>query len=94
MDYTARGILQPEYWSGRPFSFPGDLSNPEIKPRPPPLQVDFLPVEPEGKPKNTGVGSLPLLQGIFQTQESNWGLLHRRQGLFANWAIRETLLFG
>ena len=29
--------------------------------------------------KNTEVGSLSLLQGIFPTQESNWGLLHRRQ---------------
>ena len=27
---------------------------------------------------NTGVGSLSLLQGIFPTQESNWGLLHCR----------------
>ena len=26
--------------------------------------------------KNTGVGSLSLLQHIFPTQESNWGLLH------------------
>ena len=26
------------------------------------------------KPKNTGVGNLCLLQGIFLTQESNWGL--------------------
>ena len=28
--------------------------------------------------QNTGVGSHSLLQGIFQTQESNWGLLHCR----------------
>ena len=26
--------------------------------------------------QNTGVGSLSLLQQIFPTQESNWGLLH------------------
>ena len=26
--------------------------------------------------QNTGVGSLCLLQGIFLTQESNWGLLN------------------
>ena len=26
--------------------------------------------------QNTGVGSLPLLQWIFLTQELNWGLLH------------------
>ena len=31
----------------------------------------FLPSEPPGKPKNPGVGSPSLLQGIFVTQESN-----------------------
>ena len=53
----------------------GNLPNWGIKPRSPTLQVDSLPTEPPGKLKNTGVG---LLQGIFLTQESNWGLLHRR----------------
>ena len=53
---------------------PGDLLNPGIKPRSPTLQVDSLPAEPPGKPKNTGVGSLSLLQRIFLNQESNWGL--------------------
>ena len=32
--------------------------------------------------QNTGMGSLSLLQGIFPTQESNWGLLHCRQILY------------
>ena len=32
--------------------------------------------------QNTAVGSLPLLQGIFLTQGSNPGLLHRRQILY------------
>ena len=31
-----------------------------------------------GRPKNTGVDSLSLLQGIFMTQESNWCLQHCR----------------
>ena len=31
---------------------------------------------------NTGVCSLPLLQGIVPIQESNWGLLHCRQILY------------
>ena len=35
-----------------------------------------------GKPKNTGVSSLSLLQGIFLTQELNRGLLHCRQILY------------
>ena len=46
------------------------------------LQVDSLPGEPERKPKNTGVDSLSLLQGIFLTQELNQGLLHCRQILY------------
>ena len=58
---------------------PGDLPNPGIEPRSPTLQVDFLPSEPPGKPKNIGVGSLSLLQGNFSTQKSNQGLLHCRQ---------------
>ena len=36
------------------------------------------PAEPQEKPKNTGVGSLSLLQEIFLTEESNLGLLHCR----------------
>ena len=46
------------------------------------LQVDSLPAEPPWKPKNTGVGRLSLLQGIFLTQESNQGLLHCRWILY------------
>ena len=72
---------RPEYCSGQPFPSPGDLPNPGIEPRFPALQADSLPAEPQGKPKNTGEGSLSLLQGIFPTQELNWSLLHRRQSL-------------
>ena len=46
-----------------------------------PLQADSLLAEP-GKPKNAGVGSLSLLQGIFPTQESSQGLLHCRRVLY------------
>ena len=35
-----------------------------------------------GTPKNTGVGSLSLLQRIFQAQESNQSLLHYRRILY------------
>ena len=71
-----------EYWNGNPFPSPGDLPNPEIEPRSSPLQVDSLPAEPPGKPKNTGMSSLFLLQGNFPTKELNWGLLHCRQILY------------
>jgi len=40
-----------EYWSGLPFSSPGDLSDPVIEPRSPALQADSLPSEPPGKPQ-------------------------------------------
>ena len=46
-----------------------------LNPGPPTLQEDSLPSEPQGKPKNSGVGSLFVLEGIFPTQESNQGLL-------------------
>ena len=58
---------RPEYRSGWPFPSPGNLPNPGIEPRSPALRVDSLAAEPQGKPKNTGVGSLSLLQKIFLT---------------------------
>ena len=67
---------------GKPFPSPGDLPNPRVEPRSPTLQADFLPAEAQGKPKNTGVGSLSLLQWIFPTEESNRGLLHCRRILY------------
>ena len=61
------GFSRQEYWSELPCPLTGDLPKPGIKPRSPALQVDSLPSEPPGKPKNTGVGSLSLLQGILLT---------------------------
>ena len=60
--------MEFEYWSGEPFPSPGDLPSPGMEPRSSTLQVDSLPAEPQGKPKNTGVGSLSLLQRIFPTR--------------------------
>ena len=76
-----------EYWSGSGqntgegrVAFP--ISRGSSQPRSPTLQVDSLPAEPQGKPKNTGVGSPSLLQQVFLTQELNCGLLHCRQILY------------
>ena len=44
--------------------------------------MDSLPAEPPGNPKDTGVGSLSLLQGTFLTQESKQDLLLCRQILY------------
>ena len=37
-----------EYWHGLPFTSPGDLPHPGIKPGSPTLQADTLPSEPPG----------------------------------------------
>ena len=76
------GFFRQEYQSGLPCPSPRDLLNPGIEPRYPVLQADSLPSEPPEKPKNTGVGSLSLLQGIIPTQELNQGLLYCRQLLY------------
>ena len=79
---SVRGILQARTlgWVAMPFS--RALPNPGMEPRSPALRVDSLPAESPGKSRNTGVGSLSLLQGISLTQESNQGLLHCRQTLY------------
>ena len=81
------GLYGPRNFPGqnigvRYFPSPGDLLNPGIEPRSPTLQADSLPTKPQGKPKNTRVGSLSLLQGIFPNQGSNPGLQPCRQILY------------
>ena len=75
-DYTVHGILQARILEWVAFPFSRDLPNLEIEPRSLTLQSDSLPAEPQGKPKNTGLGSLSLPQWIFLTQEWNWGFLN------------------
>ena len=77
IDYTVT-ILQARILEWVALPSPGDFPNPGIELRSPTLQADSLPAEPQGKPKNTGVGRLSLLQEIFPTKESHWGLLHCR----------------
>ena len=76
------GTLQARILEFLPRCLPGALPNPGNKPRSPTLQADSLPAEPQGKPKNTRVGSLSLLKQMFLTQESNQDLLHCRQILY------------
>ena len=67
MDHTVHGILQAMMeWVAFPSLW--DLPNPGIKPRSPALQADSLPAAPQGRPKNTGEGSLSLFQQIFLIQ--------------------------
>ena len=78
IDYTVHGILQARKLEWVAFPFSRGSSNPGIEPKSPTLQADSLTAEPQGKPKNTRVGSLSLPQRIFLTQELNWNLLHSR----------------
>ena len=82
MDYTVHRIIQARIPEWVAFPFSRDLPNPGVESRSPALQANSLPAEPQGKPKNTRVGSPSLLQRIFPTQELNWGLLHCRQILY------------
>ena len=76
-DYKVHGILQARILGVVSLSLlQGNLPNLGIKPRSSTLQMVSLPAEPQGKPKNTGVGSLSLLQQIFPTQELNQGILY------------------
>ena len=76
------GFSRQEYWSGLPCPPPANLPNPGIEPRSPTLQMDSLLSEPPGKPKNTGVGSLSLLQRSCWPRTWNWGLLLCRPILY------------
>ena len=71
-----RNILQARILEWIACPSPGDLPNPGIKPRFSEMQVDSSSAEPQGKPKNTGMGSLFLLQWVFPTWELNQGLLY------------------
>ena len=76
------GILQARKLELVAMPSSGGSSQPRDWTQVSPLQADSLPYEPPGKPKNTGVGSLSVLQGNFLNQESNWGLPHCRRILY------------
>ena len=74
---VVHGILQVRILECVAFPFSRGSSQPRAQ-----TLVDSLPAEPQGKPSNSGVGRLSLLQQIFSNQESNWGLLHCRRILY------------
>ena len=76
------GISRQEYWSGLPRPPPWGSSQPRDWTQVSHIADFFFTSWPQGKTKNTRVGSLSLLQGIFLTQESNWGILHCRWILY------------
>ena len=77
IDYTVHEILQVRVLAWVAFPFSRGSSQTRDRTHVSHVAGRF-PAEPQGKPKNTGVGILSLLQRIFPTQESNQGLLHCR----------------
>ena len=90
MDYTVHGILQARILEWVAFPFSRGSSQPRDQTRSPTLQVDSSSAEPQGKPKNTRVGSLFLLQWIFPTQELN-RVSCIAGGFFTNWIMGNWL---
>ena len=82
VDCTVHGILQARLLEWVVFPFSRGSSQLRNRTQISRIAGGFFTPEPPGKPKNTGMGSLSLLQGIFLIQELNQGLLHWRQILY------------
>ena len=82
-DCIVAGILQARILKWVAFPFSRGSSQPRDRTQVSPhCRWIFYQLSHKGSPKNTGVGSLPLLQLMFLTQELNWGLLYYRQILY------------
>ena len=79
MDCIVHGILQARILEWVAFPFSRGSSQPRDQTQVSHIAADSSPAEPPGKPKNTAMGSLSLLQRLYLTQESNQGLLHYEQ---------------
>ena len=89
MDLIVHGLLQARILQWVAFPFSRDLPNPGIKPRSPTLQEDSLPAE-QGKPKNTGVGSLSLFRRSSRPRNRT-RISCIAGGFFNNWAFRKEV---
>ena len=78
MEYTVHGFLQARKLECIIFPFSRGSFKPRDWTQVCHIADGFFTSWATGKPNNTGVGSLSLLQWIFPTQELNWGLLHCR----------------
>ena len=90
MDYSIHGILQARILEWVDFPFSRDSSQPQDRTQISHTAGNSLAAEPQGKPKNTGVGSLSLLQRIFPPP-SNWTMFSCIAArFFTSGAIREA----
>ena len=79
MGYTVHGIVQATILEWVAILFSRGSSKPRDQTQVSHIAAESSPAEPPGKPKNTAMGSLSLLQRLYLTQESNQGLLHYEQ---------------
>ena len=84
------GILQARILEGVAFPFSRESSQPRDRTQVSCIEANSLPAEPQGKPKNTRVGSLSLLQGIFPTRNRT-GVFCIAGGFFTNCFCRASL---
>ena len=82
MDYTIHGILQARILEQEAFPFSRGPSQPRDWIQVSGIAGRFFTSWATREAQEYWVGSLSFLQGIFPTQESNWGLLHCRQILY------------
>ena len=82
MGSKVHGLLQARILEWVVFPFSRGSSQPRDQTQVSHIAGGFFTSWATGKPKNTGVGSLSLLQRIFLNQESNHGLLHCRRILY------------
>ena len=75
MDYKVHGILQARILEWVAFPFPRGSSQSRDQSQVSHIAGGCFTSWATGKPQNTGVGILSILQRIFLTQESNRGLL-------------------
>ena len=85
MDYIVHGILQARILEWVNFPFSRGSSQTRDRTQVSCIAGRVFTSEPQGKTKNTGVGSLSLLQQIFPTQESN-KVTWIAGRFFTNWA--------
>ena len=86
MDNTVHGILQPRILEWVAFLFSRGIPNLGIEPRSPILQVDFLPVEPQGKLIKT------CPQTDLESRNCTWHLAVRL--LIVRWQIFNKYISG
>ena len=93
--FLSMGFSRQECWSGLPFSSPGDLLHPGIKPESPALQADAFPSEPPGGDPTCSLfreGRLPCKPASALKDPPSDVLLSfsRLLKIIQNWSCREN----